>query len=346
MKLSIITPQYKEGEDVIKPLLSSIENQVGFNLKEDLEVIVVNDGSDTKLSDRFIKSFKKLSIKYIFNEKNGGPSVARNTGLKNAVGEYVIFCDADDRFLNAAALMQITSAIQKDQAAGQTTDLYNWDFIEELLNKNTFQYIKHSEDFIFLHGNVYRKKFLDENSITFCDELRKDEDVYFNAICRSLSKNIRIMTEPLYIWCHNPHSISREPESQYSKYPLLVKTARKIVENLLERNNERASLYVVQFHYHTYFQMQTPRWLESKRKEFKRIAEQEFCRYHEEYKHHFAKVSGQMAANLYAQERRNVLEKSGCIEAEAYQQFLERIKKNNAEASHKQLQPPKKEKRG
>jgi len=329
MKLSIITPQYKESEDVVKPLLSSIENQVGFNLRDDLEVIIVNDGSDTKLREGFIKSFKKLNIRYILNAQNGGPSVARNTGLQKASGDYVMFCDADDRFLSSAALMQIASAVHKDESSGQPADIYNWDFIEELLHKNTFRYIKHTEDFIFLHGSVFRKKFLDENGITFCDELRKDEDVYFNAICRSLAQNIRIMPEALYIWCYNPHSISREPDSQYSKYPLLIKTARKIVENLLERDNERAALYVVQFHYHTYFQMQTPHWLDPKRKEFKRIAERVFSKYHEDYKHYFAKVPEPTAAGLYAQERRNILEKTGCLEAETFGQFLERIQKDS-----------------
>ena len=333
MKISIIIPQYKENEDVIKPLLSSIEHQVGFNLQENLEILIINDGSDMKLSEEFLRSFKGLNIGYILNSQNGGPSVARNIGLKEATGDYIIFCDADDRFLNLAALMQIASAIHKDEADGQVADLYNWDFIEELLNKDTFRYVKHTEDFIFLHGKVYRKQFLEENSITFCDELRKDEDVYFNAICRSLAKDIRIMPDPLYIWCYNPHSISREPESRYSKYPLLIQTARKIVENLLARDNERAALYVVQFHYHTYFQMQTPRWLDPKRSEFKRIAEQEFYKYHQDYKHLFTSVKGVSATNLYAQERHNVLEKTSCFETETFGQFLERITKNPKEGS-------------
>jgi len=99
MKLSIITPQYKETEDIIKPLLSSIENQVGFNIKDDLEIIIINDGSDQKLSNGFLKSYKKLNIEYVINEHNGGPSVARNTGLKIASGDYIMFCDADDMLL-------------------------------------------------------------------------------------------------------------------------------------------------------------------------------------------------------------------------------------------------------
>ncbi|MCL2797793.1 MAG: hypothetical protein FWD58_07040, partial [Firmicutes bacterium] len=227
------------------------------------------------------------------------------------------------------------SSIHKDATANQGVDIYNWDFLEEALVNNAFRYVKHTEDFIFLHGKVFRKAFLDEHAITFCDELVKDGDVYFNAMCRSLAKNIRIMPEPVYVWCHNPLSISREPESQYSKYPSLIKTAKKIVENLLSRDNKRASLYVVQFHYHTYFQMQTPRWLEPKRAEFKRIVEREFFdTFHLAYKEHFGQVPPPMAANLYAQERRNVFEKTGSFEVETFGQFIERISKN--EKNHKE----------
>jgi len=325
MKLSIIIPQYKETKDVIRPLLSSIENQIGFNLKDDLEIIIVNDGSDTKLSEGFLKSFKKLNITYLLNKTNGGPSIARNIGLKRANGDYIMFCDADDRFLSSTALMQIMSAIHKDTADSKPADMYNWDFLEEAVVDNSFRYIKHTEDFVFIHGNAYRKKFLDENGITFCDELALDEDVYFNAICRSLSQNVKIMSDLIYVWCYNPLSLSREPESQYSKYPLLIKAARKIVESLLARDNKRASLYVMQFHYHTYFHMQTPRWLEPKRREYKRIAEREFYDFHTEYRSHLEQVPPQAAANLYAQERRNVFEKAGGFETETYPQFLGRL---------------------
>ena len=334
MKLSIIIPQFAETEDVIKPLLSSIENQVGFNLNDDLEVVIVNDGSEVKLSEAFLKSFKKLNIAYIVNETNGGPSVARNIGLKQVSGDYVMFCDADDRFLDMAALMQIMSAICKDIENNQPIDMYNWDFIEEAVVNNSFRYIKHAEDFVFLHGNIYRKAFLGEQNITFCDELRKEEDVYFNAICRSMAQHVRIMPGPLYVWCYNPYSISREPESRYTKYPLLVKTAHKIVESLLARDNERAALYVMQFHYHTYFQMQTPRWLDRKRKDYKKTAEQAFYEFHTVYEKYLDQVPPQIAADLYAQERRNIFEKTGSFETETYPQFLGRLAEQSASAEH------------
>ena len=326
MKLSIITPQFNETEEIVKPLLSSIENQVGFNL-EDLEVVVINDGSDVKLADNFLKSFNKLNIEYLVNENNGGSSIARNIGLEKATGDYIMFCDADDRFLSATALFQIASAVQKDQVENRAIDFYNCDFIEESLVDGMFRYIKHTENFIFLHGKVYRKEFLDENKITFCGALTKNEDVHFNALCRSLAKSIRIIPNPIYLWCYNPLSLSRELDSFFSRYSMLIKSSHKIAEDLLSRNNKRAALYAVQFHYYTYFQMQRLEWLEPKRLEYKRIAEDEFYRYHMDYKDLFAQVPEQVSASLYEQERLSVLGESNCSTTETYRQFLDRIEK-------------------
>ena len=55
MKLQILIPQYKETEDIIKPLLDSIAIQQNVDLIHDVGVIIVNDGSDVILSDKFFK---------------------------------------------------------------------------------------------------------------------------------------------------------------------------------------------------------------------------------------------------------------------------------------------------
>ena len=51
MKLQILIPQYKEMDDIVKPLLDSIEIQQNVDLKNDVGVIIVNDGTDVYLSD-------------------------------------------------------------------------------------------------------------------------------------------------------------------------------------------------------------------------------------------------------------------------------------------------------
>jgi len=70
MKLQILVPQYKETDEVIKPLLDSLAIQQNVNLKKDIGVIIVNDGSDVFLSDELLKSYP-FKIDYYKNEHAG-----------------------------------------------------------------------------------------------------------------------------------------------------------------------------------------------------------------------------------------------------------------------------------
>lgn len=83
MKLSIIIPAYNPKE-YLTELLKCLKPQ----LAPDIEVIVVDDGSEPKVEvPKFVKLIRK---------DNGGVSSARNTGLDFATGDYIAFIDADD----------------------------------------------------------------------------------------------------------------------------------------------------------------------------------------------------------------------------------------------------------
>ena len=101
MKLQILVPQYKETDEVIKPLLDSIALQQTIDLDE-VGVIIVNDGSDVKLTQEFLDSYP-FEIKYIQNE-HAGVSATRQKALDLATADYVMFCDADDMFYNMCGL--------------------------------------------------------------------------------------------------------------------------------------------------------------------------------------------------------------------------------------------------
>ena len=57
MKLQLLIPQYNETEEVMRPMLESINTQQGVDLKNEIEVLIGNDGSDIKLSEEFLGSF-------------------------------------------------------------------------------------------------------------------------------------------------------------------------------------------------------------------------------------------------------------------------------------------------
>ena len=88
VKLSIIIPYYNTYE-YIRNLLVMLKYQI----TDEIEIIIVDDGCNEKDLDRF----EKDNIKIIHLPKNsGGASKPRNVGIDNAKGEYITFIDSDD----------------------------------------------------------------------------------------------------------------------------------------------------------------------------------------------------------------------------------------------------------
>ena len=101
--------------DLFAYLEESVESVINqtMDFKENTEIILIDDGS-TDGSSEICKSYVEKypeNIKYIFKE-NGGPSSARNAGIKIATGEYYNFLDSDD-LLHEAALEKVYKFFNK-----------------------------------------------------------------------------------------------------------------------------------------------------------------------------------------------------------------------------------------
>lgn len=91
MKFSVIIPVYN-CENYISRCVSSVIEQVYTNF----EIILVDDGSTDKsleICEHWAKLDKRIKV---IKQKNQGPGVARNQGIKKATGEYIVFIDSDD----------------------------------------------------------------------------------------------------------------------------------------------------------------------------------------------------------------------------------------------------------
>lgn len=107
-KVSVIVPVYNV-EKYLPECLDTICNQT----LSDLEIICVNDGS-TDSSLEILKRYAAIDNRIvILSQTNGGLSVARNTGIKFAKGEYLYFCDSDDK-LDVGALETLYNRAQND----------------------------------------------------------------------------------------------------------------------------------------------------------------------------------------------------------------------------------------
>ena len=90
-EISIIIPNYNT-EQYLPRCLNSL---IGQTFK-DIEIILIDDGS-TDNSVKIMKEYAKQDNRIkVIEQPNSGPARARNQGLENATGKYLMFCDSDD----------------------------------------------------------------------------------------------------------------------------------------------------------------------------------------------------------------------------------------------------------
>lgn len=108
--VSIIIPVYNTPIKLIERCFESIKNQSFKNL----EIIIVNDGSEQALT-LYCNNYNFNEYKVnIINQENQGVSAARNNGLKYANGDYIAFIDADDFIEKDYIFNLIMNAIDED----------------------------------------------------------------------------------------------------------------------------------------------------------------------------------------------------------------------------------------
>lgn len=200
--IDVIIPAYNAHETIIRTL-SSIAMQLN---RDEVQVTIVNDGG--RDYHELINIFSNiLNIKEISYEENRGPGYARQFGLDNTKGDYVTFIDADDTFMDALSLINLSKPL-KDTDTKMVVSPF-----AEVSKDNQYNVIQ--PNFVWVFGKMYRRTFLDEHHIQFTDS-RANEDVGFNKICSLLAPNkITAINMITYLWHFNQASITRRGQSEY-----------------------------------------------------------------------------------------------------------------------------------
>ena len=281
-KLQILVPQYKETEEIIKPLLDSIEVQQSVDLQNDVGVIIVNDGTDVHLSREFLDRYS-FPIEYYLNEHKG-VSATRNACLDHATAEYVMFCDADDMFYNACGFY----IIFREMENGGFDSLVSA-FIEESRDPNTKDpiYLTHNMDSTFVHGKVHRRKYLLQQKIRWNDDLTIHEDSYFNCLCQRFAKELKYSQTPFYLWRWRDASVCRhDPKYILKTYNNMLDSNDALVDQFLKRGRQQdAQFYAVNMIYDAYFTMNKDEWLNQDNHEYRNATERRFKEYWTKYKY-------------------------------------------------------------
>ena len=206
MKISIIIPVYNMEKYIVSTLTSITDNVL-----ENVEIIVINDGSNDntkEIVESFFTQNPHLECKLI-HQTNAGVSVARNKGIEAATGDMLIFCDSDD----------LCSKDMIETVCRETTkdiDMLVWRYWTEnngqkILSQEEFsqQPMEHKEVFknfildtyrIRLGNFAVKKKVLDQYHIRFTSDCKYGEDLEFAYKCLAVSPKIKTINDILYTY--------------------------------------------------------------------------------------------------------------------------------------------------
>lgn len=204
---SIIIPAYNT-ENFIRECLESVSLQT-FN---NWECIIIDDGStDNTLS--IIKEFGNKDSRFkILCQQNSGPVVAREKGISQAKGEYLVFVDSDDRLV-PYALEQLNQCIIK---ANNDIIFFNIfrDF-DNYIEKVSIPYKKSNLELLkqiilgdvpgWLHSKVIRKQFWLNCKINTLPECYVMEDVLITTQLLLNNPKYQIINDYLYIYTRTNH---------------------------------------------------------------------------------------------------------------------------------------------
>ncbi|WNH10245.1 glycosyltransferase [Thalassobellus suaedae] len=186
MLLTIIIPVYNV-QDYLKKCIDSLFIQ-DLNTNE-YEVIAVNDGS----TDNSLNTLKKIQENYnslkIITQNNQGLSVARNTGMKHATGDYLLFVDADDYILENSLRKTLIIAQQNqldilEFAASGVTEEGREVYVSQNSSNGKVmtgeQYLSNIKYMSSACNKLYNRVFLNNHEFRFMPNVYI-EDIEFNT---------------------------------------------------------------------------------------------------------------------------------------------------------------------
>lgn len=242
-KISIIVPIYNV-EKYIDKAMESIVNQTYKNL----EIILINDESkdkSIKICEKYIKNDTRIKL---VNQKNKGLSGARNTGLENATGDYIMFIDPDDTFeLNACE--NLYKEIEKTNADYVIANYRNMDEDDTKWDKPAFDTNKYKKMQVSIKeptkcfyvmnsgvwNKIFRKEFLDAIKVKFVEKTPA-EDAIFTTYCFIKAQKVYYTPEIVYNYrLRESDSISSSCSKEYF---LGINRAYKMIYNNFKENNQ------------------------------------------------------------------------------------------------------------
>jgi glycosyltransferase involved in cell wall biosynthesis len=180
-KVSVIVPVY----NVEQYIHACVDSILGQTLTE-LELILINDGSQDKSGEICNDYSQKDNRVIVIHKKNGGPSSARNLGIRTARGEYIGFVDSDDTIDKEMykSMYEVASKTKSEIIACGYTEINKFNGTEKYFNTP-------------LNGNLYMEGRMTKNNLETL--LINNKILGYTSLCNKLYKRSYILKTRLFI---------------------------------------------------------------------------------------------------------------------------------------------------
>lgn len=235
MKISIIVPIYN-SEKYLEHCVDSILSQNVTNF----ELLLINDGSSDNsgsICNQYALLDKRVKV---FHKDNEGVSSARNVGLDNAEGEWIVFVDSDDwisdDYLNIINVVNHNKDIhiiyfgtialnyKNEAVANKSPILGVWKGIDSLSYNLSRGVCNH----------FIRNSLIQDYQIRFSENIALNEDKEFNLKC-ILHSNLYCISLNKYFYRFNPESASKS-KIPYHKALSILDVAKNIFDYIQKSN--------------------------------------------------------------------------------------------------------------
>lgn len=218
MKLSVITPIYNTPDHLLIRMINSLQTQNNINY-DDLELIIYNDGGEE--TPYLQETEYPFEVKYLFHPDNQGPGIARQKAIEHCSGDYIVFCDSDDYFIENELhnywesfdnycnnFQMIPDIIFPKRQIVSSSAQELWDNYEAVFPDN-------------LHGLCLNIHFLKKNQITFLPQCFH-EDGLFVLKCAMSNPHMAFIENATIVHEFRAGSISYFQQTRLYDISLLV----------------------------------------------------------------------------------------------------------------------------
>ncbi len=210
-------------------------------VKNDYEILIINDGSFSNSHDYYSSLRGKEKINLIELDSNYGVSYARNIGIKNSTKEFIMFVDADDELINSFDNFDMSCdfVIFPHKLMDEISNFtYGYDFenkIEKDEIKNLIEkYLNNplgNSIFTYCWSKIFKKSFLLKNQIKFDINLDIYEDLEFVSKCFLFARTVIFHKKTFYKYNQTNNSSSNNIFRQPLGFELALKNYGQLISN-------------------------------------------------------------------------------------------------------------------